>query len=258
LKSHGVTPIYECVSDGWHHVLWFPELGGAIGDSKSGLVSQLNNNKTKFKNIVAAKTALTQIKDMVKKGYWGNNYMSNTYANTAKYMASGKYAMTINNFAEPAAIAAKYKNVKTSDFGFFPNPVLDNQYQDVNPVGPTKFIWSGSKLQHQAKQYFKFLTQKANLQSLINNPSDQFMTLPFSSLNLKNKYTANANKYFNTYTQKETVLQTSVKYVNANWMDIGKDMSALFVGSESPAQVLSHLDSMRAQGAKTAKDSHWN
>ena len=28
IKDSGVIPIYEPVSDGWHHVLWFPELGG--------------------------------------------------------------------------------------------------------------------------------------------------------------------------------------------------------------------------------------
>lgn len=258
LKSHSVTPVYECVSDGWHHVLWFPELGGAIGDSVPNLVNKLNSNKIKFANIPAAVTAMNQIQDMVKKGYWGNNYMSNTYADTAKNMANGKYAMTINNFALPASIATQYKNMKSSDYGFFPNPVLNNQYQDINPVGPTKFIWSGSKHISQAEQYFSFLTKKENLQSLIGNSLDQYMTLPFSSLGLKTKYTANANNYFNTYKKKATVLQTSVEYVNANWMDIGKDLSAMFVGAASSKQVLQHLDDMRAQGAKAAKDSAWS
>ena len=27
IKANGVTPIYEPISDGWHHVLWFPEIG---------------------------------------------------------------------------------------------------------------------------------------------------------------------------------------------------------------------------------------
>lgn len=258
LKDKGITPIYECVSDGWHHVLWFPELGGAIGDSQPGLVDSLNNNQTKFANIPAATTDLNEIQDMVTKGYWGNNYMSNTYADSAKNMASGKYAMTINNFALPSSIASQYPNMKESDFGFFPDPILDNQYQNVNPVGPAKFIWSGSKHISQAEQYLDFLTQKDNLQSLIDNSSDQFMTLPFASLDLKNKYSDDANNYFKTYTKQETVLQTSVKYVNANWTDIGKDMSAMFVKSETPSQVLSHLDDMRAQAAQAAKDPAWS
>ena len=27
----GITPMFEPVSDGWHHVLWFPMVGGAFG-----------------------------------------------------------------------------------------------------------------------------------------------------------------------------------------------------------------------------------
>lgn len=258
LKSNGVTPVYEPCSDGWHQVLWFPELGGAIGDSETGLVDKLNTNKTTFANITAAKKALDQINDMVKKGYWGSNYMSDTVADTEKKMASGQYAMTINNFAEADNIAAASSSVKASDFGFFADPVLDNQYQDINPVGPTKFIWSNSKHIKEAKQYFDFLTQKSNLQALIDNSQDKFVMLPWPSIGLKSKFNDEANKYLSAYTKKETVLQTSVKYVNANWMDIGKDLDGMFVGSETSSQILSHLDSMRSQAAQAAKDSNWS
>jgi len=257
LKTNGITPIYECVSDGWHHVLWFPELGGAIGNLQSNLVANLNDNKIKFADIPAALTALTQIQDMVTKGYWGTDYMSQTYANTEMNMASGKFAMTINNLAEPANIAAKFTNVTADDFGFFPNPVLDNQYQDVNLCGPTMFIWTGSKHISQAEQYFDFLTTKENLQTLIiKEPT--YNTLPFSSMGLINKYGTDINNYFADYPQKATVLQTSVKYVNADWMDLGKDMSAMFVGSIKPLQVLTDLDNARAAAATAAKDPAWS
>ena len=38
LSDAGVTPIYEPVSDGWHHVLWFAELGPAYEAASPGLV----------------------------------------------------------------------------------------------------------------------------------------------------------------------------------------------------------------------------
>ena len=31
LLKKGITPVYEPVSDGWHHVLWFPSVGGQTG-----------------------------------------------------------------------------------------------------------------------------------------------------------------------------------------------------------------------------------
>ena len=30
IKAAGITPIYEPISDGWHHVLWFPMVGPAL------------------------------------------------------------------------------------------------------------------------------------------------------------------------------------------------------------------------------------
>ena len=68
LKDNGITPIYECVSDGWHHVLMFPELGGAIGETQSGLVDKLNKNQLKLADVPAMTKALDQIEDLAKKG----------------------------------------------------------------------------------------------------------------------------------------------------------------------------------------------
>lgn len=40
-------------------------------------------------------TILEQMKDMIEKGYWGQNYMSNAYVDTAKNIASGE--LCVNN-----------------------------------------------------------------------------------------------------------------------------------------------------------------
>ena len=48
LLSNGIQPLFEPVSDGWHHVLWFPELGPRYEQVTPGLADQLNANKAKF------------------------------------------------------------------------------------------------------------------------------------------------------------------------------------------------------------------
>jgi len=53
------------------------------------------------------------------------------------------------------------------------------------------------------------------------------------------------------------VYQTAVKYVNPQWMDMGKDIVALFTGAETPQQFLANIDKRRAEGAKAAKDPNW-
>ena len=48
LMAAGVQPIYEPVSDGWHHVLWFPELGPNYEAAQPGLADKLNANQATF------------------------------------------------------------------------------------------------------------------------------------------------------------------------------------------------------------------
>ncbi len=84
IKASGVTPIYESVSDGWHHTLWFPEIALAADTADSGLVDKLNNNTAKLEGNKTFETILGQVNEMVKLGYWGDNYMSNKYADAPK------------------------------------------------------------------------------------------------------------------------------------------------------------------------------
>ena len=54
-----------------------------------------------------------------------------------------------------------------------------------------------------------------------------------------------------------TVYQTQIKYLNPQWMDMGKDLSSMFTGAMQPADVLKSIDKRRADAAKAAKDPAW-
>ena len=254
ILDSGVTPIYECVSDGWHHVLWFPELGGRYEEVTPGLADQLNNNQATFADNKTMLESLTQLQELVKLGYFGKNYMSNTYADTEKNMASGKYAMTVYNQGLPGQIEKAFPDVKASTFGYFIVPLVDNQIMNVNPAGPSTFVYSGSKNIDAAKQYLAYIAKPENLQYLIDN-TPKFMTLPFSGL--KDKYTDEIKAFYNAYPKHGTVYQTQIKYLNPQWMDMGKDLSAMFTGAMQPADVLKSIDKRRADAAKAAKDTAW-
>lgn len=255
LKKAGVTPIYECVSDGWHHVLWFPEMGAAYDAAEPGLVDGLNSNKTTFAASAVMKKSLDQIKEMVDNGYWGEDYMANAYADGAKNFASGKYAMMVANQGFGAEVEAVGGDLKASDVGYFVIPLVDNQILNVNPVGPSRFIYSGSKNIDAAKQYLAYIAKAENLQYLIDNVS-KYNTLPYSGL--KDKYSDIIKKFYATYPTHGTVLQTAVKYVNPQWMEIGKEMTAMILGDESSDDVLKNIDKNRADQAAAAKDAAWN
>lgn len=251
----GKTPIYECVSDGWHHVLWFPETAVEAEVATPGLFDKLNNNETTLAQDPTMKTILTQIKEMADAGYWGDNYMSNTYADSAKNIASGDYVMTLANQGFGAEVNKVDPNFSIDDIGYFVIPLADNQTLNVNPSGPSRFIFSGSKNADAAKQYLAYLASDESLKYMTDNVS-KFNKLPFS--NAPSKYTDTIKDFYSRYPNQTTVLQTSVKYVNPQWLDMGTNISAMLLGEMTPDEVLATIDKTRADQATAAKDPAWS
>ena len=254
ILNAGIIPIYECVSDGWHHVLWFPELGGRYEELNPGLADKLNSNETTFEQNETMLEALTQLNDLIDLGYFGKNYMSNTYADTEKNMASGEYAMTVYNQGLPQQIENAYPDIKADTFGFFVIPLVDNQILNVNPAGPSIFVYSGSKNIDAAKQYLAYIAKPENLQYILDN-TPKFNSLPFSGLN--DKYSDEIRNFYNAYPKHGTVYQTQIKYLNPQWLEIGKDLSAMFTDAMQPIDVLKSIDKRRSDAAKAAKDPNW-
>jgi raffinose/stachyose/melibiose transport system substrate-binding protein len=254
ILAAGITPIYEPISDGWHHVLMFPMSGPRYEELNPGLADQLNANKTTFAANKDMLLAITQLQEMYKAGYFGANALADTYADTQKAMASGKYAMTVAPLGMPTDIEKAYPDVKADTFGFFTMPLVDNTLAPAHPAGPAKFIYSGSKHIAEAKQYLDFLMKTENLQFLLDNTS-QFPTLNFTGL--KSKWTPAQEEYLKNYPAKAIVYQDSVNYLNPQWMDIGKDLTAMFTGALTPEDVLKSIDQRRADMAMAAKDPAW-
>jgi len=255
IKALGITPIYEPISDGWHHVLWFPEIGAQLENLEPGLYDKLNANQTTLAASANANTAMTQLNDLYQKGYLGANALSATVADQEKNMTTGKFAMTISGMTLPNQINTDFPAVPTSNFGYFPIPLVDNQLLPTHPAGPTKFIWSGGKQIDAAKQYLAFLAQPDSLQYLIDN-TPAFETLDYTGL--KAKWSADQQAFLGKYKAATTlVLQDSVTYVNPQWIDMGKDIVAMFTGKETPLKVLQSIDARRTQEAKAAKDANW-
>lgn len=255
IKADGMTPVYEAVADGWHHQLWFCEMGVAIEHAEPGTAEKLNNNTMKFADSAAAKQLVEQIKEMADLGYWGDNYMANEYNDAAKAIAEGECAMTVANQGFPADLNAQYPDFPAEDIGFFVMPLLDNQVLNMNPVGPTRFIYSGSANIDAAKQYLAFLAEPESIQYQIEKVS-KFNTLPFTTA--KDAYSPEISAFYAAYPEHGTVYQTSVNYVNPQWMEIGKELVAVLQGDQSADDMLKNIDRNRADQATAAKDPAWN
>ena len=255
IKADGLTPVYEAVSDGWHHVLWFCEMGPVIEKNEPGFTAKLNNNEAKLADSPTALKLVEQIKEMVDLGYWGDNYMANAYSDAARAIVEEGYVMTIANQGFPEEVHAAYPEFAAEDIGYFVMPLCDNQQLNVNPVGPTRFVYAKSANKEAAKQYLAFIAEPENLQYLIDNVP-KFNTLPFTGV--QDKYSDEIKAFYAAYPDHGTVMQTAVKYVNPQWMEIGKEMTAVILGDESADQMLKNIDRNRADQAAAAQDPAWN
>ena len=254
IKAAGIIPIYECVSDGWHHVCW-TEAAVAATQADASYPDALNENKATFEGNKELTTMFTQLKELADKGYMGDNYMSNEYADAPASIASGEYAMVLYNQGLGAEVNAADPSFPVDNIGYFVNPLCDNQALNVNYCGPSRFIFSGSKNIDAAKQYLAFMASDESLAYMTENVG-KFNQLPYS--NAPSAYSAVVQDFYDRYPKKVAVFQASVKYYNPAWMDIGADMSAMFLGEMTPEDVLKDIDKLRAEQAAAASDPAWN
>ncbi|MEO8393023.1 MAG: ABC transporter substrate-binding protein [Chloroflexota bacterium] len=257
LLDAGIQPIFEPFSDGWHHVLWFPELGPRYEQVTPGLADELNANQATFAGDETMLTVLQQFKELYDMGCMGQNALSDAYSDRDSVMATGDAAMILANLTFPQEVEAAYPEVSADSFGQFVMPLADNQVLNINPAGPTKFIYSGSPHVEEAKQYFDFLTQPENLQYMIDN-TPAMQTLPFEGLDLLPRLLPNQEAFLDEHSDRGTVFQTAVTYVNPQWIDIGKDLTAMVTDTMQPEDVLVSIDSRRNELARAARDPAWD
>jgi raffinose/stachyose/melibiose transport system substrate-binding protein len=214
----------------------------------------LNNNQTTFAQSATAKLLLDQMKDMVDNGYWGTNYMDNAFSDAAANFVSGEYAMVVANQGFPEEVNTLDPSFSRDDVGFFVIPLADNQILNINPVVPTRFVYSGSPNIDAAKQYLAYTARPDNLQFLVDNVP-KFNSLPISGAN--DKYAGTVKEFYDTYTEFGTVYQTAVKYVNPQWTEMGKEIVNVILGQNDSTVMLENIDKNRASQAEAAKDPAW-
>jgi raffinose/stachyose/melibiose transport system substrate-binding protein len=259
IKAKGVVPVYECVPAGWHHVLWVMQIGDRFSELQPGIVDKLNANKAKLSDVMGFKTAIVQLQEMVKKGYFGTDYMDNSYDNWASNLATRKAAMFVQKSGEINTLSKDYPACK-DEFGAFLIPLVDAQTAQADPNGPARFGYSKSKYQKEIKQYFAFLARKENIQYKLDHTPSMTAIDVADSVGIEQHYLPAEKELFASIPKSKgtgIIWQDSVSYVNDQWMDVGKDLASMFMGQMTPDQVISAIDERRAKIAKAAGDPAW-
>ena len=118
--------------------------GRATKQVTPGLADALNANKATFAGNETMLAVVTQLKELYDLGFMGRNALADTYADAPRSMASGKVAMVLSTTAFANLLEHDYPEMKADDIGVFLMPLADNQMLNLNPAGPTHFVYSGS------------------------------------------------------------------------------------------------------------------
>ena len=169
-------------------------------------------------------------------------------------MATEKCAMVINELGFRGQIEADYPDFKaTEKMGAFVMPWGDNTAIGVNPASNAYFINKESEHVEEAKQFFEFLARPENLQKRLDGQTD------LSALcwpEIESKYSEEDQALIDSL-EKANVVQTSVNYIDSQWMDVGKDLEAMYTGAATPEDVLKTIMDRRTEQAELQKDPGW-
>lgn len=254
ILDNGITPIYECTTNGWHQVLPLFETGGLWLADDSEIYDKLNANEVDLDEIPHLLTIIEQLQECAELGYFGEDYLSNAWENAKEAIATEKCAMTIAELGFRGEVEADYPEFKaTEKMGAFIMPWGDNQTIGVNPASNAYFINKDSEYVEEAKQFFEFLARPENLQKRLDGqPNLSAVCWP----EIKSKYSEEDQAFLDA-AEKANVVQTSVNYIDSQWMDIGKDLEAMYTGALTPEEVLETIMDRRTEQAELQKDSGW-
>lgn len=252
IQKAGIVPVYEALQNGWHQVLPLFESGPLYQASIPDLYNKMNANTYNVKNIAQLKTIIGQLKEFADLGYYGKDFMSNSVEGDYKAIADGKAAMVLEGIGWGAQLESDYPAMKGKT-GIFIMPWGDNQITGINPASNAYFGNAKSKYQKEILQFFAFLARGDNLQKRLNG-DPQALSICWPEI--KDKYPAEYSAYLGKH-KAGTVMQAAVKYIDSQWMDVGKDLEAMYSGALTVDQVMQTIADRRDQQAKLQKDPAW-
>ncbi len=253
IKDSGVTPIYEPTQNGWHQVLPLFESGPMYAKNHPGLYEKMNNNEMNLDDIPELLTIVKQLKEFSDLGFYGENFLSDTFENAKAAFANREVAMVLVEAGWAFEVIAEHPEMKLEQMGIFTMPWADNQMVGVNPASNAYFINKNSKNAEAALEFFRFLARPENLQKRFEG---QPGLLELCWPEVPSRFPGEFKAYIDTL-EKGTVMQAAVSYVDSQWMDVGKDLEDMYVGAVTPEQLVKIISDRRDEQAQLHNDPAW-
>lgn len=258
IAAEGITPWFVPGADGWQEQLAFFQIGGVYKEATPGLYDGLNNNTATFADNEKMLEVLEQYKELSDKGYLGEDWIGSDSTNMSNDFGDRNIAMAMANSSFIQQI--KDDTGTEDEFGLFLIPLGDNDTYPTNPAGPTMFGYKGTEHEELVKEFFNFVTTTESLQEILDN-SPAYTNLDVNDDAVEQHWLPEEEEFMASVDESKMatpVLQTGTKYTNDYWSDFGSDMIAYCQGTMEANDVLSNMDSNRAEAAKVTGDEAWN
>lgn len=161
LLDKGVQPIYMPVKDDW---AIFPQFAMDFIFRDEKLLEQLNRNEITYSEIPQMREMLEWYQSSAESGYFGENYMENMYADSARALGSGEAAMA---FLWDTWLYTDYDEnkylYKRSDFGIMP-AFMGTSNEGSFEGGNLNLIMVSKKGKHvkEAEEFINFMAEPEN------------------------------------------------------------------------------------------------
>ncbi|MFC5404933.1 ABC transporter substrate-binding protein [Cohnella soli] len=250
LLDNGVTPIYENGKDGWHTPIWVTEVTPKALKTNPKLFDQLNSGEIKYSDVPEFKTALEQLSDLNKKGFFGKNVLSNDWDHGYEALATGKYAMNLVYTSYQQEVVKKFPDSKADTWKMFPIPLADNTGFGVSAGGEVQVVSKTTKHMDEIRKYWEFLMRDDNVKAYYNG-HDNLGETSIKGLEVKPQTEGMKSMQQESGGDMPMSFEVATTFFDgATW---GKASQDLLLNSTTPEKMLKQLDDNRAKSMALAK-----
>ncbi|MDD3339990.1 MAG: ABC transporter substrate-binding protein [Lachnospiraceae bacterium] len=240
ILAAGKTPIYEPGAAQWHLGTWLSEMTTQTEADSKEFYAGLNDNSQVFAGQKDLTTALDQLVEMDKAGYFGKDFMANTWEDMAAKMATGDYAMGLVYTTFPAEVEVVNAELTADKWGMFPIPLNDNRTFGVSAGGIGRCVNKDTKVETAVKDYLDFLSQPENLTAYYEARLDLG---PCSFTDIPGNVPASYEDVMNNSESSGLAAEDGVIFWDST--QVGNLMQSVFLSGASAEDVLQGIDDFR-------------
>lgn len=240
IKATGKTPIYQPGAAQWHLGVWLGGLTTQTNADVPGFYDGLNDNSQVFAGQEGLVNALNQMLELNEAGYFGDDFMANTWEDMPAKMASGDYGMGVVYTTFPAEVEVINAEMGADAWGMFPIPLNDNTTFGMSAGGIGRCVNKDTKVADAIKDYFSFLSREENLQTYYDARLDLG---PCSFTDIAGNVPAAYEDVIANSSSTGMTAEDGVLFWDNT--QVGNLIQSMFLGGATAEDVLQGIDDMR-------------